>query len=204
MTGIQSACAVLTGLALLVSVASAESPAAVPGDRRAAATALAVFSDGIRTSDGVFRQNQAAAGANLLQGTNGFRTGDVYLTTAFNAAAGGSVANLRSARNWLSSYLYVGTADNMLGSADGVQIEKALSALREFQDTEAGPNVLAQALYAVRDAPAFAQGNALLSRVVIQLSLALERDCRGHVWMPFTARHEVKQVEAVLAKAVGQ
>ena len=167
-------------------------------DRRAAADALGAFSDALRGVTHEYKQARMQAGTAALRATNGFTNGDRFLTGAYYAALYGRDEDLRSARDWLNSYIIVGSRKFHLSLADASKVNAAIHTLEEFDQANYSPAKLTEALSSVRDAQAFGMGHVNLSDAVNKLGSALERRNRGWWFVPFTARWEARRAANAL------
>lgn len=171
-------------------------------DRRAAADALAAFSDALRGVTYEYKQARMLAGTAALRNTNGFAHGDRYLTNAYYTALYGRDADLRSARDWLNSYLIVGTRRFRLSTADVQKVWTAIYHLEDFERASYAPSKLTDGLNAVRDTQAFGNKHVNLSDAVNKLGSALEKRRRGWWFMPFTARWDARRAANALRTAL--
>jgi hypothetical protein len=162
-------------------------------DRRAVANALVAFADALRTTDYWTRQTRTTDGTNLLAGTQGFADGNSYITNAYNDALWVSESGLKSARNWLNSYLILYSYRFYVSSADKDLLRKADRCLYDFNRYNYGPSKLKEAFGYVRDTNAFGRKHFKLSTAVNQLGWALEKRTRGYWWLPGTARYDANR-----------
>jgi hypothetical protein len=196
----------LVGIALvaltLSTAAFANHNTQTPADRRAAADALNAFADALRSESWSYKQRRVLAGCQTLRATTGFTNGDQYLTNAYYTALYGRDSDLRNARNWLNSYLYVGTTRFNLSTADVAKVWTAIHGLMDFERYDFGPSKLTQALQEIRDTQAFGLRHSQLSIAINQLGTALERRSRGAWWLPFTARYDARRAQNTLRSAL--
>lgn len=171
-------------------------------DRRAAADALAAFSDALRGITHEYKQTRMLAGTSALRATNGFTNGDRYLTNAYYTALYGRDQDLRGARDWLNSYLIVGTRRFRLSSGDVGRVYAAIRHLEDFDRDNYAPSKLTEALNAIRDTQAFGYNHVNLSEAVNKIGLGLERRVRGYWFVPFTARWEARRAANALRTAL--
>lgn len=167
-------------------------------DRRGAADALAAFSDAIRGVTYEYKQARMLAGTASLRATNGFTNGDRYLTNAYYTALYGRDQDLKNARDWLNSYLIVGTRKFRLSATDVQKVYAAIYHLEDFDRGNYAPSKLTEALNAVRDTQAFGYGHVNLSDAVNKIGTGLERRVRGYWFVPFTARWEARRAANAL------
>lgn len=171
-------------------------------DRRAAANALAAFSDAIRGTTETYKQARMLDGANFLRNSYGFTHGDRYLTNAYYTALYGRDSDLKNARDWLNSYLIIGTYRFRLSTADVQKTWSAIYKLMNFESQNLNPSELTEALNLVRDTEAFGRGHVKMAEAVNRLGSALEKRTRGYWWMPLTARFEARRAQNTLRDAL--
>lgn len=194
--------ALLMGLGLTTSAMAAHNDASLATDRRAAANALAAFSDAIRGQTNDYKQARMLAGAEFLRKSPGFTRGDRYLTNAYYTALYGRDSDLRNARDWLHSFLILNSARFAVGRQDVSRLWSAIYKLMDFQKQDLQPSALHEALGFVRDSDAFGRGHVRLAEAVNKIGTALERRSRGTWWLPFTARFDARRAENAIRDAL--
>lgn len=194
--------ALLVGVGLTTSATASHNDASLATDRRAAANALAAFSDAIRGQTYDYKQARMLAGAEFLRRSPGFARGDRYLTNAYYTALYGRDADLRNARDWLNSFLILNSARFNVGRSDVTRLWSAIYKLMDFQNQNLQPSTLHEALAFVRDSDAFGRGHVKLADAVNKIGTALERRVRGSWWVPFTARFEARRAENAIRDAL--
>lgn len=170
-------------------------------DRRSVADALASFEDALRGTTHEYRVAHLKAGTEILRQTRAFTDGDACVSGAYYAALYGTDADLKAARDWLDSYLILGTKRLRPVDGDQQRLADAIDLLDRFTKENLTPSEISEALAIVRDTEAFANGDVRVSDAVCHAGLALEKRTRGYWFLPFTARYEARRAANSLRSA---
>jgi hypothetical protein len=192
----------LVGFGLTTGAIAQTSADSRATDRRAAANALAAFSDALRGETNTYKQARMLAGAEFLRQSPGFIAGNRYLTNAYYTALYGRDSDIRSARDWLNSFLIVGSYRFRIMNQDTAKVWAAIYKLMDFENQALQPSTLTEALNSVRDTAAFGNGHVRLAEAVNRIGSALEKRNRGSWWIPFTARFDARRAQNALREAL--